>query len=60
MCGGKKKYGGMIILVELRGNLRMNCVPESLLGEKPVGYDDFLEERRRLMALKAKTWFEVL
>ena len=42
-AGGKKKYGGITDATELRANLRMSCLPESLLdGEIPT-YDDFLE-----------------
>ena len=37
-----------------------NCLLESLLDEKLPDYDTFLAERRRLMALKIKQWFEVL
>ncbi len=44
----------------MKTNLRMHCLPESLVdGEIPT-YDAFLEERRRLMALKIKQWFAVL
>ena len=58
--GGKKKYGGITDASDMRANLRMSCLPESLLdGEIPT-YDDFLEERRKLMAQKIKTWFEAL
>jgi hypothetical protein len=42
---------------ELRANLQMHCVPESMLDGKIPAYDEFLEERRRLMAQKIKTWF---
>jgi len=58
--GGKKKYGGIATAAELRANLRMSCVPESMLDGEIPEYDDFLEARRRLMALKIKTWFEAL
>jgi hypothetical protein len=59
-AGGKKKYGGITSLADMKASLRMHCLPESLLvGEIPT-YDDFLEERRRLMALKIKQWFEML
>ncbi len=58
--GGAKKYGGITTEPELRENLRMNCIPESLLDGKVPNYDDFLEDRRKLMALKIKQWFEVL
>lgn len=58
--GGPKLYGGITDATELRTNLCMSCVPESLLDGEIADYDDFLEERRKLMALKIKTWFEVL
>jgi hypothetical protein len=58
--GGKKKYGGITDAADLRANLRMSCLPESLLDSEIPEYDDFLEERRKLMALKIKTWFEAL
>jgi hypothetical protein len=58
--GGKKSYGGITDLAELRANLRMSCVPETLLDGQIPAYDDFLYERRKLMALKIKTWFDAL
>jgi len=58
--GGEKKYGGITDERELRANLRANCVPETMIDGQIPGYDTFLEERRRLMALKIKSWFEVL
>jgi hypothetical protein len=35
----------------------MHCLPESLVDGKVPIYDDFLEERRKLMSQKIKTWF---
>lgn len=58
--GGKKRYGGITDEAGLRANLRASCLPEAMLDGKIADYDDFLEERRRLMALKIKTWFETL
>jgi hypothetical protein len=58
--GGQKKYGGITNGEELRRNLRRNCLPESLLSGNVPSYDDFLQERRRLMAQKIKGWFEAL
>ncbi|MBI4728005.1 MAG: DUF262 domain-containing protein [Acidobacteria bacterium] len=58
--GGKKKYGGITDAADLRANLRTSGLPESLLDGEIPPYDDFLEERRKLMALKIKTWFEAL
>jgi len=58
--GGKKKYGGITDMDDMRDNLRMSCLPESMLdGEIPED-DDFLEQRRKLMALKIRDWFETL
>jgi hypothetical protein len=58
--GGNKRYGGITNTSDMRANLRMHCLPESMLDNKIPAYDDFLEERRRLMALKIRQWFEVL
>ena len=41
-------------------NLRTNCIPERLLDGEIMEYEAFLVERRKLMALKMKTWFETL
>ena len=59
-AGGKKRYGGITSLAGMRASLQMHCLPESLLDGEVPSYDDFLQERRRLMALKIKQWFEVL
>lgn len=58
--GGKRKYGGITDAGVLRENLRLNCIPSSLLEGAALGYDDFLAERRKLMAIKIKSWFEAL
>jgi hypothetical protein len=58
--GGRKKYGGITDTADLRANLKMSCLPQSLLDGDIPTYDDFLDERRKLMALKIKTWFEAL
>ena len=59
-AGGKKKYGGITERAELSSNLRASCLPESLLDGEIPSYDEFLEQRRKLMAQKIKTWFEAL
>ena len=58
--GGAKKYGGITERKELCANLRMSCLPESMIDGVIPAYDDFLEQRRKLMALKIKSWFETL
>lgn len=59
-AGGPKKYGGITKRSEMLANLRMNCLPESMLDGEIPDYDAFLQERRKLMALKIKDWFEGL
>jgi hypothetical protein len=58
--GGKKKYGGITDLKELKTNLAENCIPESMISADIPDYDTFLEERRKLMAGKIKTYFKAL
>ncbi len=58
--GGLKRYGGITDRERLRENYAQNCLPASLLDGQVPDYDDFLAERRRLMALRIKQWFEVL
>ncbi len=58
--GGKRKYGGIISTADIKANLRAHCLPDSLLNGAIPDYDSFLEERRRLMALKIQRWFELL
>jgi hypothetical protein len=58
--GGPRMYGAITDESELRANLRMNCVPEELFDGEIPSYDDFLEQRRALMAQKIKTWFHAL
>ncbi len=58
--GGPKRYGGITDPEILRQNFEENCLPGSLLNGQVPDYETFLAERRRLMALRIKRWFEVL
>jgi hypothetical protein len=58
--GGKAKYGGIMTEEELRANLKMHSIPEAVLTGGSMQYEDFLEERRRLMSQKMKEWFSLL
>ena len=58
--GGLKRYGGITDQEELKRNLEMNCIPLSILDRPNISYEDFLDERRKLMALKLKRWIESL
>ena len=58
--GGPKRYGGITDLEILKKNFAENCLPTCLVDGMIPEYDDFLAERRRLMALRIKKWFKVL
>lgn len=60
VSGGVKKYGGMTERSELLENFRMNCIPEAMVDGHVMEFKDFLVERRKLMALKIKSWYESL
>lgn len=55
--GGTRKYGGIDILDEMLNNFEMNCIPANLLEGSTQTYDEFLEQRRRLMATKIRNYF---
>lgn len=58
--GGKRRYGAITSLAELRTNLRMNALPLELLEPQKPDYDDFLTLRRGLMAEKIRDYFSIL
>ena len=58
--GGEAKFGGITNWEELKKNLVMNCIPESMLNEKQPSYKEFLQEHRHLMAEKLKSYYESL
>ena len=58
--GGGLKYGGITEKNELAENLSMNCIPNGMENKTIEHYDDFLQERRNLMALKIKKYYAKL
>ncbi|MEW6565064.1 MAG: DUF262 domain-containing protein [Spirochaetota bacterium] len=54
------KYGAIIDIEQLKENLKDNCIPITLLDGTSVTYEDFLKERRFLMANKIRNYFELL
>jgi hypothetical protein len=58
--GEKKKYGGITDEKEMRENLRVHSLPESLLDGEIPDFDEFLNQRRKLMAQRIRTYFESL
>ena len=58
--GGGLKYGGITLKSEMLENWKMNCIPENTVNMTIDDYEEFLEERRYLMAQKIKRYFAVL
>lgn len=58
--GGKLKYGAICDADELKENFKMNCIPEGMEERELEHYDDFLEERRTLMARRIRDYYRSL
>jgi hypothetical protein len=58
--GGPKRYGGITEINEMRANLHMSAIPDSMLDGVVPAYDDFLDQRRKLMAQKIGVYFKAL
>lgn len=57
---GKLKYGGIIDWNEIKENLKVHCIPETAIKMDIQDYDNFLEERRKLMAKKIRDYYFAL
>ena len=57
---GKLKYGGIKDEAQLVKNFAENCIPITILKSGVMDYDEFLRERRILMAIKMKKYFQSL
>jgi hypothetical protein len=58
--GGPKKYGGITDLQQLKENLREHCIPEGIFEGLSEDFEQFLEERRKLMARRVQEYFTQL
>ena len=54
------KYGEIVEQDELMKNLKANSIPRSIFHVDATQYEDFLEERRKLMATKIKCYYQSL
>lgn len=54
---GELKYGAIANKEELSKNLEENCIPESVFSMTIENYQEFLMERRKLMAKKIKAYY---
>lgn len=58
--GGPLKYGAIADTNTLKANLAANCVPETIIDMGVEQFDDFLRQRRELMAAKIRSYYEGL
>jgi hypothetical protein len=58
--GGPRRYGGIVDRDEMVANLRMSCIPDGVLEGDVPPYEEFLAQRRALMAEKMQRYFETL
>jgi hypothetical protein len=58
--GGVKRYGNITSVADLNENYRMNCIPDGIDKMTVTDYQNFLAQRRKLMAQKIKSYFESL
>ena len=60
-CGdGKTHYGGIADAGQLRANLEEHCIPQGMEEKSVEDYDEFLQERRKLMAAKIRDYYKAL
>ncbi len=57
---GTTRYGGISDADQLRRNLAAHCIPEGIETASVERYDDFLRERRLLMASKIRDYYKAL
>lgn len=62
-CNGENptlKYGGIFSMNELLENMKQNCIPTSIFDMKIEQYNDFIKERRILIAKKIRVFYETI
>jgi len=58
--GGAIQYGAICEMDVLKRNLRMNCIPEAIFEMRLEDYEEFLKQRRLLMAEKMRSYYLAL
>ena len=53
-------YGAIVTAEEMRDNFAMHCIPEGMQHLTVDQYEQFLQERRRLMAQKIREYYQGL
>ncbi len=57
---GNGEIKGLRTFADLKKNMKENCIPETVFKYDVKNYDDFLEERKELMAKKIREYYEGL
>jgi hypothetical protein len=58
--GGQIKIGEIDNWEDLKENLKMNCIPDTIFDKESDNYNIFLEERRKLMVEKIRHYYNRL
>jgi len=58
--GSERKYGAIETETVLYENLRQNCIPQSVFEADIKKYDQFLKDRRKLLADKIRDYYRSL
>jgi hypothetical protein len=53
-------YGNILDMNILKNNLEVNCIPDNIINMEAKDYDNFLLERRKLMAKKIRKYYQSL
>ncbi|MBM9514998.1 GmrSD restriction endonuclease domain-containing protein [Desulfogranum marinum] len=57
---GNSVYGGIVDTQDLQDNFTMHCIPAGMEDKDIDDYEDFLKQRRKLMALKIRDYYKML
>lgn len=60
IVSGSDYFGDIADLETLQTNLEANCIPEGIFEMEAADYEDFLVQRRQLMAKKIERYFKSL
>ena len=60
ITSGEDYFGDIADPEALRSNLEANCIPEGIFEMEAADYEDFLAQRRQLMAKKIERYFKSL
>jgi hypothetical protein len=57
---GRSTYGAITEVDELKENYKMHCIPDGMENMAIENYQEFLNERRKLISLKIRDYYKKL